>query len=311
MINLIRNENMKLYSQRSTQVMLLLLIIYVIISGIIVKIGSEQNTPNPDWKKDLTNYNQFLRDEIEKKPDLKESYTKEITLNIYRINHNYAPKSDDNIWDFVKDISGHITIASILTIIVAASIITNEYKWGTIKNLLIRPYSRTQILLSKYISILLFAILLYVMLFIISWFVGGILFGFQGLNQPFLLYDYGKIKEINMIVYVLIQYGLDGVSLVMMTTLAFMISSLFKNSNIAVGLSIFLLFAGNAISNFFGQSTITKYLLFTNLDLEGYFFGDPPISGATLQGSVVIILTYYLVFITLTWINFVKRDIEV
>ncbi|WP_052585045.1 ABC transporter permease [Anoxybacillus thermarum] len=313
-INLVRNENMKLYLQRSNQVMMVLLIIFVIAGAIIVTIGSKQHdeSENLHWKTDLKEYNEHLEKLAVEHPELKQSYMKEIALNTYRINHNLKPISDDNIWSFVKDMGGGLSLASIFTIIVAASFLTNEFKWGTIKLLLIRPYSRTQILLSKYLVILIYALVLHVLLFISSWFIGGLFFGFEGAGQPYLKYQDGKVIEINMITYVLSQYGIDSIKLLMMATFAFMISSVFRNISLSIGLSITLLLAGNSITMLFNQFSWAKYTLFTNLDLiSKYFSGDSFGEGTTLLFSLLIILVHYIFFIGVTWFSFTYRDVEV
>jgi ABC-2 type transport system permease protein len=58
-----------------------------------------------------------------------------------------------------------ITMVTIFTVIVAAESVAGEFSGGTIKMLLIRPASRSKILLSKYISIFTFAVLLLAVLF--------------------------------------------------------------------------------------------------------------------------------------------------
>ncbi|AMX83166.1 hypothetical protein GS3922_05415 [Geobacillus subterraneus] len=72
-INLVRNENMKLYLQRSNQVMMVLLIIFVIAGAIIVTIGSKQHdeSENLHWKTDLKEYNEHLEKLAVEHPELK------------------------------------------------------------------------------------------------------------------------------------------------------------------------------------------------------------------------------------------------
>ena len=56
----------------------------------------------------------------------------------------------------------------LLTVIVAAGIVASEFTQGTIKMLLSRPVKRWKILTSKYVTVILFGILLMLVGFIVS-----------------------------------------------------------------------------------------------------------------------------------------------
>lgn len=96
----------------------------------------------------------------------------------------------------------------------------------------------------------------------------------------------------------------------MMVTFVFMISSIFRNSALAIGLAIFLMFAGNQIVLFFMERDWAKYILFTNTDLRQYVNGNIPlIEGMTLGFSITVLIVYYVIFAVLSWIFFTKRDV--
>lgn len=94
----------------------------------------------------------------------------------------------------------------------------------------------------------------------------------------------------------------------MLTTMAFMISSVFRNSSLAIGISIFLMFMGNTVTlllaNWFDWA---KYLLFANTDLTQYLEGTPLVSGMTLSFSITMLVIYFVVFIGLAFWVFRKR----
>ena len=127
-------------------------------------------------------------------------------------------------------------------------IVANEFSEGTIKLLLIRPSKRWKILLSKYISVIGYTLLMLLVLLVVSFLVGGILFSFKGAGIPFLTNSNGIITEVNMIAHIVQLYGLQCINLVMMVTLAFMISTVFRNSAMAIGIGVFLLTVGNVIT---------------------------------------------------------------
>ncbi len=127
----------------------------------------------------LVEENKALKSQLESSPmEIEQDYyKKQIAINEYRIEHDIPFREKYNGWSFVKDSSELILLAGLFTIIVSAGIVASEFNWGTIKLLLIRPINRSKILLSKYLTVLLFALLLLVSLFVYSAILGTILFG--------------------------------------------------------------------------------------------------------------------------------------
>ncbi|WP_085524152.1 ABC transporter permease [Tuberibacillus sp. Marseille-P3662] len=309
-INLVKNENMKLMLKRSTQIMTALLIVFIIGAALLIKFTSDSPDANDNdqWKQELKEQNQTYQQSMEKNDNV--DYKQQIALNEYRIEHDLEPEGN-NVWSFVKDMVGLTMIISLFTIIAAAGSVANEFSWGTIKLLLIRPVSRAKILLSKYVSSLLYAVVLILILFVVSFIIGGLFFGFEGLTHPELIYQDGQVDSVNMIGYIFAQYGFKVINLIMMTTFAFMISSIFRNSALAIGLAVFLMLAGNMIMNFlmaFGFDW-AKYVLFANTDLSRYYSGSPMFDGMTLTFSIVVLVVYYIIFVALSWWAFTKRDV--
>ena len=237
-------------------------------------------------------------------------YERQISLNEYRIEHHISPNEDYSIWGFVNDTSLLIDFAGLFTIIIAASIVASEFNWGTIKLLLIRPIRRGKILAAKYISVLLFGLLVLSILFVFSALLGALLFGFPNSPSPYLSYYHGVITEQNMLNHLLIYYGLKSISMFMLATMAFMISAVFRNSSLAIGLSLFLMFTGGQVTQFIAlKFTWAKYILFANTDLIQYFDGMPMVDGMTLTFSVTMLVIYFFLFLILAHFVFKQRDV--
>lgn len=311
MIKLIRNENMKLYSRISTWIMIALLLLFIIATGILTK-AMTKNISNSNWKDDLQKQSDSLKTEMTQLPDIKsakDQYTKIIKINDYRIEHNIAPASDNSLWGFVSSAAGIVSLISLFTIIIGAGMVASEFSEGTIKLLLIRPSKRWKILLSKYISTLLSTLFMLVILFVFSFIMGSILFGFNGVSEPYLNYFNGNITEVSMIRHIFSLYGYNCVDLIMMATLAFMISTAFRNSSLAIGLSIFLMFTGGTLVQFLSRYNWTKYILFANTNLSVYNDGTPLVKGMTLGFSIAVLIVYFVIFNAISWIGFTKRDV--
>ncbi len=217
---------------------------------------------------------------------------------------------DTSMWDVAyTEASVMSLLMTIFVVVVAASGVAEEFSTGTIKLLLIRPWSRSKILLSKYISILLFALLLAVTLLASTLLFNWIIFGINA--DPALKPGFLSVGDSSPFVFLLKFYGLELISLVVTVTLAFMLSTIFRSSGLAIGLSLFLLLG---VSSFVGLLSLLKYewvdyLLFIHLNLTQYLNDSPMRDGMTLGFSLAVLAVYYIVFVALTWYVFNKRDV--
>ncbi|MEH7384101.1 ABC transporter permease [Bacillus sp. JJ1521] len=310
---LIQNENMKIYRRVSTWIMLVILIIAALVVGIVTNTTASDSA-NENWKQNLQQYNETLKADIasEDYPELaKDTFKKELAINEYRLEHNIAPtdSSSTSIWTYMSYTAEIVSVITLFTIVVGASSVASEFTWGTIKLLLIRPVSRAKILLSKYLATILFALFSLALLFVASLLVGSIFFGFDG-SIPHLVYRDGAVHEVHMVSHILGIFGLKSINLIMMSTFAFMISTIFRNSGLAIGLAIFLMFAGvNATALLAMKFDWAKYILFANTDLSQYLTGYVLVEGMTMSFSIIMLIIYFVLFNALTWFVFTKRDV--
>lgn len=284
--------------------------IIIVGLGIFIKSYGEYMTYEEDsWRETLEAENQSLLDESEEFPGIAEFNQSLIEQNNYYLENDIIPVSY-GAWQFVMENEMLLSLVSLFTIIVAAGILANEFRWGTIKLLLIRPISRTKILIAKYSSVLLFSFITAFFVLFFSWIVGLILFGFDGMNPHIVLEKNEGIEYVSVIGEILTGYGFSLINLLMMATFAFMISAIFRNSALAIGLAIFLMLAGNQIVFFFIERDWAKYILFANTDLSQYVNGNTPLmEGMTLGFSVTMLVIYYVIFVALSWVFFTKRDV--
>ncbi|QCJ43582.1 ABC transporter permease [Bacillus sp. S3] len=312
MLNLIKNEWMKIFKRPGTFVMIGMLVVAIALVGIVVKTQQKDFVQDKNWEQVLQEENNALKQQMtqSRTKTEKQFFKKEIAINDYRMKHDIPPREKYTVWSFVKDTSQLIMLAGLFIIIVSAGIVASEFNWGTIKLLLIRPINRTRILLSKYLTVLLFALFILAILFVFSTGLGAILFGMPDKAIPYLNYYNGQVTEQNIVVHLLIYYGLSSIDTIMLVTMAFMISSVFRNSSLAIGLSLFLLFTGGQFTTLLSMKfDWAKYILFANTDLMQYFEGTPMVEGMTLTFSVIMLLIYFALFQTLAFVVFKKRDV--
>ncbi|MCY0900899.1 MAG: ABC transporter permease [Firmicutes bacterium] len=316
MLSLFANENMKLYRRPRTWILIALMAAIVLLTGVLMK-GHEQPTP-ANWKQALIVQNQQLRQEAAGGGRHLAIFGHgaaqlevQIQTNDYAISHNVPPQQPTG-WSFSNQVEQEAVgvLLTVFVAIIAGDIVAGEFTGGTIKLLLTRAQTRSRILLSKYLAVLLFSIVLMAVTLGVSLLVGGGLFGFTGASAPYIYMSAtGHVAQMNMIAYLFANYGFNSISLLMTVTIAFMISTIFRSSSIAIALSIVSLFIGNTIVRVLSTYSWDKYILFANTNLAQYFFNGPAISGMTLTFSVVVLAVYFIVMNGLSWYIFRKRDV--
>lgn len=315
MHNLIVNEWIKIFKRPGTLVMIGLLLLSVIGTGVLTKLyGDKGQAANPQWeqqiKQEITQDQKQLSELPPTAVTFKQNLERQIAINQYRLDHKIPPAQGTTGWTFINDSSSLISFAGLFTIIIAAGIVASEFGWGTVKLLLIRPIKRYKILVSKYITVILFDLLMLAILFISAAILGFALFGTGDGNNVHLAYSGGAVVEQNMLLYLIKSYLLSSIDVIMITTMAFMISAVFRNSSLAVGLSIFLLLMGGTVTSLIASRyEWAKYILFANTDLTQYFDGVPLVEGMTIGFSVIMLLIYFFVFQLLAFGVFTKRDV--
>ena len=203
----------------------------------------------------------------------------------------------------------------VVIIMIAGTIVSEEWSKGTIKLLLVKPYTRTQILLSKFLTVLIISAFVIVSTILMQILVGGILFGFESLFEPVVIYNLSTnaIQEINIFAYLGIQTLTQLPIIILLATLAFAISTIFSNSALAITVSL-LGYMGASIINQLAIAynlTFMKYFVTMNWDLSQYLFGRLPyMEGMNLITSIIICVVYLLIMLIPTFIIFKKRNIK-
>ncbi|WP_307588551.1 ABC transporter permease [Paenibacillus wynnii] len=220
----------------------------------------------------------------------------------------YTSGSDSSIelWgSFQITISIAFFLNTIFTVVVASDSVAGEFTWGTIKLLLIRPWSRSKILLSKYISVVLFSLL-----------STGVLIAFGFASSAIFSSSTGEgmatAASWSPAEYTFLIIMCQYIVLFLTAAIAFMVSTVFRASGLAIGLSLFIMFAKNIFISIFNPERYewAKYLIFTHMDLQGYLVSKTGPGGVSLGFAVTILAVYYVLFLLVSWMVFRKRDVS-
>ncbi|MBP1903553.1 ABC-2 type transport system permease protein [Paenibacillus turicensis] len=191
-------------------------------------------------------------------------------------------------------------LVNIFSIVIIAEIVASEFTWGTIKLLLIRPSSRYKILASKLVAALLFTIGFTLVFLLAAGLISFTLFKTTGMAQTDLMFA-NMTKEFG--------YGL--ITLFVILTFAFMLSTVFRSSGIAIGLAMFLYMTSNIWMLLFNPEKYAwaKYLIFVNLNLTQYLGGGSRFEGMSLSFSLAVLAVHVLLFLGISFWVFKKRDV--
>ena len=314
MLSLIRNEWSKIFKRVGTYVMLGLLILIIGVIAAFTKYDDGKTKEMDNWKQELSAQVESDKQMLSQNPNLNKFIEKDterrIAINEYRIENDIEPKVKETAWTFVETNANSVLVVGLFAIIVAAGIVASEFSWGTIKLLLIRPISRTKILLSKYLTVILYGMSMLLLLFVVSLLLGLLLFGGTDQSTHLAFVD-GKVVEQNIVGYLIKTYLLKTIDVVMMATMAFMISAVFRSSSLAIGISLFLLFVGGNATNLLAlKFDWAKYSLFANTDLTQYTGFTPTlVDGMTMGFSITVLVVYFIIFQLLAFTVFNKRDV--
>lgn len=218
-------------------------------------------------------------------------------------------------YTFQNSIGTYIAIIVMIVVIVAGVSISEEFNKGTVKLLLVRPYSRTKILISKLIAVFITMLITTATILLLQFIIGGIVYGFGTYMMNVVQFDFttNSIVTLNIFAYLGLIFICKLPIFILIGTLAFALSTLFLNSPLAVALPI-LGYMGSDMINMIAISykwDWIKYFVTPNWDLSQYLFGGTPMfSGISVEFSITICAIYFVIMLVASIVSFKKRNIK-
>lgn len=322
--SLIWNEAEKIYRKRRVTVLVLLLLILIPIfvygqfkqvKMIVDRLGTE------DWriamqKQIVDTQNRLNSTRI---PDeWRNSLKVQIEMQQYYLDHDINPNSP-GAPTFVREFMGNGIglFIPLLVMIISTDIVSGERADGTIKLLLTRPIRRWKVLLSKYITLLLFISLIVLLVGMISYAIAGLVFGYSGWNMPMLAgfisgqegLDTSYVHLVPQWQYILMAYGLGWFVSVVVGTISFMVSILVRSTPTGMGIMLASLIAGSILTNYASSWPQAKYIFSVNLQLTDYLAGRiPPVEGMTLGFSLLNLTIWAVAALLISFTVFTRQD---
>lgn len=288
----------------------------------------EKNIPyGEDYKNNcLDNYSVAMQnirgyefDEVEQNHDAKIQYyeaKEQAAINKYDIENGTTVGDTTSAKGILLNVFEEYEIFLIVMFMMTAGVIVSEeFSKGTIKLLLIKPYKRSTILASKFITSIIVAVIVIILVTLMQFVVGGLIQGFDSFKNPTIIYDHtiNNVKQINTVQYLAMQALGKAPMYILLMTLAFAFSTIFTNSALAITISL-LGYMGSSVINMLALNlklNWIKYFVTPNWNLTEYFWGGiPTFEGITLPFSIAIIVIYMVIMLIPTFVIFQKKNIK-
>lgn len=237
----------------------------------------------------------------------------EMSLHQYVIEHQEDILNETNLRAVLINFSSEFGIFILIYVImIAGSIVSEEFSRGTIKTLLTKPFKRSTILTSKLLVVLLLIPIIMFFMSVVEILIGGIILGFDSLSIPVVLYVDGSLMSFSVLSYLgclllssLPMYLVIGV-------LSFMIGTVTLSTSAAITIGFLFYLLANVISNLALVYHLPIFRSFVSLywDFSYLVTSSPQPFDASIVTSIFVIILYLVLMLCLAYVTFIKKDVK-
>lgn len=334
MLVLIKNEVNKILSRKKmlliTAIMLILISLFAYGQNYQYKntmnkyLKTTTESENIEWQSLQKQQIQDLKNRLNR-PDTPEeskaSLNIKIQQNQYYLDNNINPITPSATKFSIKLMEQSIFILlPLLIIILAGDSVCGEFSAKTIKILLTRAIPRWKVLLCKYLALLILFSIVILEMAALSLLVSGFLFNNWGFYEPIAtgfnsssgILDVSNVIKVTQLQYLILVYSLGWFVSVIVGTISFMVSVLVRNTATSIGIMMATLIGGGFLQLFLADWPMVKYFFVINLNLPQYLTGSyTPISGMSLLFSTLVLLTWGISALIVSFVVFTKQDVLV
>ena len=210
----------------------------------------------------------------------------------------------------------------ILVALVAGDIVSGEANMGTLRLLVSKPISRTQLLLAKFLAAVAYVIVLLTWMALIALGLSIVLFGTGDVVVAKAM-ELHQIEQHDVLWRYFAAFGFAALALVVVASLSLLLSTVSENSIGPIVATVCIIIVCTLISEM-QIPLYDKYLkpyLFTTymLGWKGFFYIGVDDDGQTIRGSVQnasaifkcigVLVAYVIGFVTASVLLFRKKDI--
>lgn len=283
-------------------------------------------------------YLEYLEDFLEKVSKKSES----LSIYLYSLEHGVtdtatAGYTSSGSRSALLGVFGFVfSAAAVFGVFLAGASVSSEFSRKTVNMLVIRPVSRTKILLSKLAACLTAVYSALIAGVLAYWLIKGIMMGFSDYLQPYLWYDGTTVKSCSFGIWFIGRCALASLGTVAYTILAFVLSAVTRSTPVSTVLPMLWFALGNIVNYIIYAlcrraeiTGIVRYLpsMYSNLwnfATEGLFASNENLdiigllnagllgagAGLDLLHGAVILPVFTIVIAVIGFVTFAKRDIK-
>lgn len=321
MLNLLENETLKLLRRR--RFLIVVAILFVIMTLVSYSQYRQlRQSRNENWRAELqeriARYENRLR-----RGRMNESWSRSMRAEMRRLQfyldrgiNPEAPTAPLVVRTFAN--AAGFLLLPLLISVLGADIVSAENAEGTDKLLLTRPVRRWKILLSKLLTLWMFATITLLTGGALAWVVTAPVLPAGGWDAPmFNGFTFGgdqfrieSVRELPLWKDALIAYGLEWYALIAVGSIALLLSVLFKSSAASIGTMLASLIGGTILTRISPDWTAGKYLFVSALPLADYYTGQlPPYEGMTLAFCITLLGAWALIAIVTAFVIYTRKDV--
>ena len=220
------------------------------------------------------------------------------------------PSGEDMVYKF----STPSFLVLIVLLTLSASSVAEEFNKGTIKQLLVKPYSRSKILLSKMVSVFIATI---IVLFIVNisttvisaLFSGDITSIFD--NKVIFNYKTHECMEMSYIKLSLLSLLYSLPMIILLGLFVFTLSIISTNTAFSLGMGFGAYISTEIFTMLMNRFKFLSYMPTVNYDLTQYMFGHmPDMEQLSFTKAVAVDIVSFVVLMIVCFVVFKKKDIK-
>ncbi|MGI5851924.1 MAG: ABC transporter permease subunit [Caldicoprobacterales bacterium] len=208
------------------------------------------------------------------------------------------------------------SFVAMFAILIGGWLMASEFQQGTIRLLIIRPKTRTKILMAKFLSALIIFLVLYILGSFLNMITNGICFGFKDFTYP----NFTISGEINFFAYYLPKFAVCIMPAIFTFSLSFLLSVLIRNIAVAIIIPIALYIGSTIMMQIlvYGNS-VAKWIAFTPIpymEFTSFFNRHSVVKSAIQKGiplgigyGILMLVSLSVIFVILSIFTFKRRDI--
>ena len=231
----------------------------------------------------------------------------------YRIDNDLEPLSSYTSGNmFISYTCISIIMVIVYMLMVSGTIVSEEFNKGTIKQLLVRPYSRYKIIISKLLGAIIVSLMFLIFYIFVAFIFCGIAYGFKGYFIPVVIYDFGKQAVVHMSIfqYLIISTLSYIPQYLILITLSMFLGVFILNEALAIGIPILALLVSSYVLPYTNMKFL-KYFPTMCWNFNDFLWGGlPSFRGLELKINIIVSILTFILFVIAIITVFKNKDVK-